>query len=104
MRLSRYLYKIAKAVLKSVKYLFDISSTAKVNCHEFYFFYTQYKMHITPISLKNYSFCNFLNRSKSAFVCIFSKKNFSPQKMFMSCFCLRDGAYLNGTSNVFTYL
>ena len=76
MRLSRYLYKIAKAVLKSVKYLFDISSTAKVNCHEFYFFYTQYKMHITPISLKNYSFCNFLNRSKFAFVCIFSKKFF----------------------------
>ena len=60
-------------------------------------------MHITPVSLKNYSFHNFLNRSSFAFVCFFTKKN-SPQKMFMSCLCLRHGAYLNGTSNVFAYL
>ena len=31
------------------------------------------------------------------------KTNFTPQKLFMSCLCLRHGAYLNSTSNVFTY-
>ena len=61
-------------------------------------------MHITPVLLKNYSSHNFLNRSNFAFFCFFSKKNFSPQKMFMSCLCLRHGTYLNSTSNVFAYL
>ena len=67
-------------------------------------FYTRCKMHRTPVLLKNYSFHNFLNRSNFAFVCFFSKKIFSPQKMFLSCLCLRHGAYLNSTSNVFAHL
>ena len=58
----------------------------------------------TPVLLKNYSFHNVLNRSNFAFVCFFSKKMFSPHEMFMSCLCLRNGAYLNHTSNVFAYL
>ena len=61
-------------------------------------------MHMTPVSLKNYLFHTFLNRSNYTFVCLFSKKTNSPQKMFMSCLCLRHGIYLNGTSNVFAYL
>ena len=36
-------------------------------------------------------------------VCFFSKIN-SPQKMLMSCLCLHHSTYMNGTSNVFTYL
>ena len=68
-------------------------------------FYTWCKMHRTPVLLKNYSFHNFLNRSNFAFVCFFSKRNFvSPQKIFMSCLCLRHGAFLNSTSSVFAYL
>ena len=55
------------------------------------------KMHITLVSLKNYSFHNFLNRSNFAFVCFFSRKIFSQK-------CLHHGTYLNGTSNVFAYL
>ena len=66
-------------------------------------FYTWCKMLRTPVLLKNYSFHNFLNRSKFAFVCFFKKK-FSPQKMLMSCFCLCHGTYLKSTSNVLTYL
>ena len=61
-------------------------------------------MHITPVLLKIYSFHNFLKRSNFAIVCLFSKKNFSPQKIFVSCLCLDHGTYLNGTSNVFAYL
>ena len=53
---------------------------------------------------KKYLFHNFLNISNFAFVCFFSKKIFSPQKMFMSCLCLRHRPYLNSTSNVFAYL
>ena len=66
-------------------------------------FCTRCKMHRTPVLLKHYSFHNFLNSSNFVFVCFFSKKNFSPQKC-LSCFCLCHGAYLNSTSNVFTYL
>ena len=32
-------------------------------------------MHMTPVSLKNYLFHTFLNRSNYTFVCLFSKKN-----------------------------
>ena len=67
-------------------------------------FYTRCKMHITPVLLKNYSFHNFLNRSNFAFICCFSKKKFSPQKMFMSYLRLRHCAYLNSASNVLAYL
>ena len=74
----------------------------KVNCHEFYFFILDVKL--TPASLKKYSFHIFLNKSNFAFVCFFSKNNFSSQKMFTSCWCLHHGAYLNGISNVYTYL
>ena len=63
-----------------------------------------YSMHRTPVLLKNYLFHTFLNRTNFALVCFFSKKNFSPQKMFMSCLSLRHGAYLNSTSNVFAHL
>ena len=82
--------------------ILNIGLTTKVNCHEFYFyytnftfftfnfifyFYTQFKMHTTPVSLKNYSFHNFLNRSNFAFVCFFPKKIFFISKnvyvMFM---------------------
>ena len=48
-----------------------------------------YSMHRTPVLLKNYLFHTFLNRTNFALVCFFSKKNFSPQKMFMSCLSLR---------------
>ena len=62
----------------------------------------------TPVSLKKYSFHNFLRsnfKSNVAFVCFFSKKkSFSPQKMFMSCICLCHGTYLNGTCTVFVHL
>ena len=36
----------------------------KLIAMNFTFLYTQFKMHVTPVSLKNYSFQNFLNRSK----------------------------------------
>ena len=39
-----------------------------------------------------------------AFICFFSKKMFSPQRMFMSCLCLRHGAHVNSTSSVFVHL
>ena len=55
-----------------------------------------YSMHRTPVLLKNYLF--------HTLVCFFSKKKFSPQKMFMSCLSLRHGTYLNSTSNVFAHL
>ena len=63
-------------------------------------------MYITPVLLKNYSFHNSVNRSNFAFIWLYflSKKKISPQKMFMSCLCLRHEAYLNGTSNVFACL
>ena len=50
-------------------------------------FYTGGKTYINPVLLKKYSFHNFLNRSNFAFVCFFSKKLFSSQKMFMSWSC-----------------
>ena len=65
-------------------------------------------MHITPVSLKNYSFHNLFEQIKLR-VCLFlfkkkKKKKISPQKMCMSCLGLRHGTYLNGTSNVFSHL
>ena len=57
-------------------------------------------MHAGPVSLKNHSFHDFLKRS-IAFVCFLKGV---PQKMSMSCLCLRHGIYLNGSSNMFAYL
>ena len=61
--------------------IFDIGSTTKVNCREFYFFILDLKctMHITPVLLRNYSFYNFLNRSNLTFVS-FQKKIFHFKK------------------------
>ena len=51
--------------------IFNIGLTMKVNCHEFLLFYAQCKMRITPVSLKNYSFHNLLNRLR---LFLFNKK------------------------------
>ena len=90
-KLLRHFYKIAKAVLAyDISHWFD-------QCLRFY---TRCKIHRTPVLLKKYWFHKRLNRSNFAFVCFFSKKNFHIKK----CLCLRHSAYLNSTSNIFTYL
>ena len=60
-------------------------------------------MYVTPVLLKKYSFHDFLNRSNLAFVYFFLEKIFSSKNVYI-ILCLRHGAYLNSTSNVFTYL
>ena len=84
-----------------IKYLTLVWSRELI--HMNFAFFTRCKMHKTPVLLKNYSFQNFLNKSNFAFVCFCSKKFYSPQKIIMSCLCLRHGANLNSTSNVFAY-
>ena len=81
--------------------IFNIVSTTKVNCRDFYFFILD--AHNSSIAKKLF-ISHLSNRSDFAFVCFFSKKTFSPQKMFVSCLCLCHGTYLNSTSNVFSYL
>ena len=69
-------------------------------------FYTRCKMHRTQVLLKKY-IAVILQLFKQIKLCLWFflfTKICSPQKNFMSCFCLRHGAYLNSTSNVFTYL
>ena len=64
--------------------IFNIGSTTKGNCHEFFtIFWT--------------------DQASRLFVSFQQKKN-SPLKMFIWCLCLHHGTYLNGTSNVFAYL
>ena len=58
--------------------------------------YTWWKMHITSVSLKNIHFTTFWTDQTSRLFLL--KKKSSPQKMFMSCFCLHHGACLNSTS------
>ena len=101
-KLLRYLYKITKTHKSCVciKYLTLVRPQKLILW--ILRFYTWCKMLRTPVLLKNYSFHNFLNRSKFAFACLLKKK-FSPQKMLMPCFCLCHGTYLKRTSNVFTY-
>ena len=82
-----------------IKYL-TLVRPQKLIAMNFTFLYSIYNGQNSSIA-KNYSFHNFLNR----FICLFLfKKTFLPQKMFMSCLCLRHGIYLNGTSNQFVYL
>ena len=61
-------------------------------------------MRRTQLLLKNYAFHNFLKDQTLPLFVFFLGKNFSTQKMFMSCFCLRPVAYLNSKSNALTYL
>ena len=109
--------KLQKLCLHKV---FNIGSTTKVNCHELYFFYTQFKMYavflfytqfkmsITPVLLKNYSLHNFLNRSKLR-VCLFLFKK-TKKNHIKKCLChvyFYDKALtwtVHLTSNVFAYL
>ena len=99
-KLLRYLYKIAKSCIY-IKYLTLVRPRKLI--HMNFAFFTRCKMHRTPVLLKNYSFQNFLNKSNFAFVCFCSQNIYSPQKIIMSCLCLRHGANLNSTSNVFAY-
>ena len=61
-------------------------------------------MHITRILLKIIHFAVFWTVQTLPFFISFQKNFFSPQKLFMSCLCLRQDAYWNGTCNVFACL
>ena len=80
--------------------IFNIGLAMKVNCHEFLLFYAQCKMHITPVSLKNYSFFTIFWTDR---VCFFSTKKLTSKHVYVM-FMFTHGAYVNGTSKVFAYL
>ena len=82
---------------------FNIGSITKINSVNFTFL-CWCEMDNTLV-LRKKKFISQLFKYIKLCLCFFLfKKTFSPQKMFISCFCLCHGAYLNSTSNGFTYL
>ena len=86
-----------------IKYLILVWPRKLIAINFTFLLYSIKNVHNSSIAKKLSSSQFFEQIKLRVYLFLFQKKN-SPQNMFMSCLCLRHGAYLNGISNMFTHL